>query len=269
MISVLLIFFSALTWSLPLPGDWSSAFKVIERHEFYPEGKVISEPRESWQHIFSILILNEEFREQKDCVYYYVPGENLGRVKVKTIGVSEDCLDHLLKEANQVWNGVKDLQYTSLPSGLKLTFTQNKETVSWEIVTTDFKAPLAAMHVSSSEMKSPRFVLLAPVNETKIEKSIPLKNDQLCFGVNDDCEETQASTCHLCPEGWYEVPNGCPKGPKFCGRLQCGGKNEPACRRGMKYQRVDKKFDCRTDSSFAYCQKGLLLQCEGLKAYCR
>jgi hypothetical protein len=269
MISILLIIFSTLSWSIPLPGDWASAFKIIERHEFYPTDQIIASPKDSWQHLFSILILNERFQEQKDCVFYFVSGEAKGKLKLKTIGTKESCLDHLLEEGDLTWTEVKGLQFSNLHSGLKLSFTQDKKSVIWEIVTADFVAPTPTLHLSSVEMKSPKYVLLAPATGPE-EKDLPvLKNDELCFGVNDVCEETQSSTCHLCPEGWYEIPNGCAAGPKYCGRLNCGGKNAPACRRGMSYQKNEGKFDCRTDSSFAYCQKGLMVQCEGQKAYCR
>lgn len=270
MMAYFLLILSTLTWATPMPGSWSSAFRVIDLHEFYPEKKLIVEPRESWQHLFSILILNENFDEQKECVYYFVPGESPGKIKVKTIGKGESCSDHLLKPGDVEWDDVTGLQYNLLKGGLKLSFTQKKnDLVNWEILTPGFTSPDAVIHLSSVETKAPRFILLAEAKESKKEKKSSLSKDQLCHGINDDCEETSESLCHLCESGWYEIPNGCAKGPKYCGRMDCGEKNRPACRRGRDYQRTEKSFDCRMDNSFAYCRKGLTIQCEGQKAYCR
>ena len=140
---LILMIFSVSSWALPLPADWSSAYRIIERHEFYAEGKLITEPRDSWQHLFSIRILSEDFTEQKDCVFYYVPGELPGKLKIKTIGVKESCLDQLMTRGDETWEDVKGLQYSSLASGLKLSFTHKKEAVTWEIIATDFKSPWA------------------------------------------------------------------------------------------------------------------------------
>lgn len=270
MIAYLFLFLSVFSWALPMPGSWSSAFKIIEVHEFYPERKAITEPKDSWQHLFSILILNENFEEQKDCVFYFVPGEQPGRVKIKTISPADQCSDSLMNPGDNDWENISDLEFSRSEKGLKLSFTQSKkELINWEILTSGFTSPEPAPHMSSAELKSPRYVLLAKASSPSKEKNLYLSNDQLCHGINDSCEEVSASICHLCESGWYEIPNGCAKGPKFCGRLDCGGKNRPACRRGRDYQRKEKDFDCRLDNSFAYCQKGLSIQCEGQKAYCR
>lgn len=270
MIATLILIFSALTFALPMPGPWSSAFKIIERHEFYPEKKTIIEPRDSWQHLFSVLILNENFEEQKDCVFFYVPGEVQGKLKINTVDIKTSCADVMLNPGSLSWDEVSDLRYDQMESGLKLSFTlKKKDFVSWEIQTQGFSPPQPELHLSSAEMKSPPFVLLAKAMRKEKEESPRPGKDQVCHGINDECEEVSASICHLCEEGWYEIPNGCSKGPKYCGRLACGGRNQPACRRGRDYQKKEKNFDCRMDHSFAYCQRGLSIQCEGQKAYCR
>jgi hypothetical protein len=268
MIMPLLLFISNLSWATPMPGPWTSAYKIVEQHEFYAENKIVTEPKESWQHLFSILLLNENFEDQKDCVFYYVAGD-MGKLKTKTIDPKESCLDQLMKSGDEVWEDVKDLQFAHLERGLKLSFTQKKKIINWEILTQGFKSPVPELHVSSVELKAPRYILLAKAKTAKKVNQKTLSQGEICHSINDECEEISQSTCQYCPEGWYEVPNGCPKGPKYCGLHNCGGRNSPACRRGMEYQRKKKEFDCRVDSSFAYCQQGLIIQCEGQKAYCR
>lgn len=269
MIVLFLIFASALTLAAEMPGAWSSAFKIQELHEFYPENKVITEPQESWQHLFSVLVLNEKFAEQKDCVFYSVPGDLPGKLKVKTIDTQEDCADHLLEPGVNEWDGVHNLQFSRTEEGLKIGFSQKKKIVSWEIITPKFRAPDPSLHLSSVELKSPRYLLLAKGMDSEKTERPKLKKDQLCHSINDECEEVSEPICQLCEGGWYEIPNGCAQGPKYCGIQNCGGINLPACRRGRVYQRKVEKFDCRVDPSFAYCQKGLTVQCEGQKAYCR
>lgn len=270
MISFLLLILSGLSFSLSLPGSWSGVRRISEVHEFYPQGKTISEPRETWQHIASVHFLGESFREKKDCLFYFVPGEKSGRLKIKTVATEASCLDQILGPGDQEWGEISDLQFSKPPEGLKLSFTrEKKDLVTWEILPPSFLPPEPKLHLSSAEFKGPRFVFLAPESGADPGAGESLKDGVSCHEVNDDCEAKGPATCELCENGWQEIPNGCSSGPKVCGSLPCGGKNLPACRRGMRYQRVEKSYDCRMDSSFAYCAPGLSVQCEGARAYCR
>lgn len=254
------------------PVHWSNLLKLHERHEFYKNHEAIISPKDSWQYLFSVEYIDSDLNKIKDCVFYYVPGVDDGTLKLKTMSVEEKCEDYLLKPADREIPNVTSLQFSVTDSKLTIDLSfKDYRTEKWDgSFQGAFAKPEPKMSVSSSEFKSPKLILLAPKSTAKAPARKPfLKKGVLCHNINEDCDEVSKSSCHDCEDGWYEVPNGCMTGPKFCGRSSCGGKDEPACRRGMKWQKKDEAFECRIDSSFAYCNKGLTVQCDGKKAFCR
>jgi hypothetical protein len=255
-----------------VPSHWSYIDAIHEKHEFYKNDEVIVKPKESWQTLFSLVYIDREFYSAKDCIYYKVPGQELGIIKIKTISSSDKCDQSLLVSGDREITGIKSLKYSGNEESIILDFTTNDlKSQTWNIVINkNNRRPEKAMGLSSAEFRGAKVIFLAPkTNLIKNENNQFLKNDSICHDINEDCEVLGASICDRCEYGWYEIPNGCSVGPKFCGKLTCGGKNQPACRRGMTWQRSNVDFDCRVNSSFAYCSQGLSIQCEGKKAFCR
>lgn len=272
--TVIYLFLSLL--ALPLfakaPAQWNTITSVSEQHEFYKNLEPIVKPKDSWQHIFSLNYLDSDLNAFKDCVFYRVPGADPGALKIKTLSTSEKCDPFLLEKGDLEIQNLKLLQYAIFENKLTLDINYSDlKTEKWVAsIQGAFKRPAPRPHLSSSEYKAPKIVFLAPKKTVQNYRQKPFQKDgTLCLNVNEDCEVLGSSTCEQCEEGWYEVPNGCSIGPKYCGRGNCGGKDQPACRRGMKWQRKEETFECRMDSSFAYCSKGLTVQCDGKKAFCR
>jgi hypothetical protein len=254
------------------PIHWSYVLDVSDQHEFYKSGELITHPKDAWQSLFALFYVDRNLNPLKDCVFYRVPGESSGILKIKTIQREEKCEDFLLKTGDRELRNLKSLQFIISDETVKLSFSGTDfKAQSWEALVhgkTHAKKP--QQNLSSAEFKAPKLIYLAPVSSLlSLKKGVPLKENILCHDINEDCQEVSPPRCGLCVSGWYEIPNGCSQGPKYCGTLQCGEKNAPACRRGMKWQRKESEFDCRTDSSFAYCKKGLSIECEGRKAFCR
>jgi hypothetical protein len=90
-----------------------------------------------------------------------------------------------------------------------------------------------------------------------------LENGQLCHGVNSDCRSVVEYKCDRCVEGVVEVIDyNCPQGgSKYCGRNDCGKKNQPACPRGYKI--LDSKLAslCFDGSPAGFCEPGLKTFC--------
>lgn len=271
MITILLVFLSVISWA-KAPSQWNNIVSVSEQHEFYKNLEPITKPRDSWQHIFSLNYIDSDLNSFKDCVFYRVPGSDPGSLKIKTLPVAGNCDEFLLSKGDMEVQNIKLLQYAIFESKLNLdiNFSDLKSEKWVAIIQGTFKRPEPKAHLSSSEFKSPTIVFLAPKkNGEKITYKPFLKAGEICHNVNEDCEVSGPSNCEQCADGWYEIPNGCAVGPKYCGYQPCGGKDQPACRRGMKWQRKEGPFECRIDSSFAYCSKGLTVQCDGKKAFCR
>jgi hypothetical protein len=257
-------------FALEQPADWSFALAVNEQHEFYKEEEFINKPKETWQHLFSIAFLDSELNKIKDCVYYLIPGTESGALKIKRMAQNEDCDLGLLNPGERFYGDIHKLSFKLNPNEFELSFYHKKSGFQrWTI-------PLNSQQVSSSpklnessaHFQNSRFIYLSPTI-MNIKKSPKLPDHQICHSIDDQCNELKVSECHDCSNGWYEVPNGCLKSPKYCGRVQCGLKGSPACRRGMKWQKKNVSFDCTLDSSFAYCSTGLTLECQGRRAYCR
>lgn len=265
------LLFSLLTMAVfaAAPLRWESALEIVEKHDFYKNNEVLTKPRGSWEILFAFVYPDTKMNLHKDCLYYRIPGEESGVLKVKTTKKEIPCEKFRFSAGDQEWNDLKSLQYSITPENIfiHLTFTQYRAE-RWEIMLLNkFSAPEVKLSLSSADYLAPKLMVLAKVNEKLISSKF---KDGICHDIAEDCTEKSPSSCHECEQGWYETPNGCSVAPKFCGNQTCGGKNQFACRRGFIYQRSQKKkYECRMDSSFAYCSKGLSVQCEGHLAYCR
>jgi hypothetical protein len=251
------------------PGRWEFARGIVERHEFYPNGEEVTKPENSWQSLFAFSYLDSSFRNQKDCVYYRVPGDEPGKIKIKILPIDKDCNSEILASGDIEIENISHFKFTTTDNVVTVDFQKADKHESWKITTaTKWMKPEPKLLMSSAEYKSPGMIYLAPSDIGSLSLT-PLKDGEVCHDVNNDCQEVAISKCDQCEHGWHEIPNGCMNGPKKCGAIVCGGKDLPACRRGMAWQRKEMEFDCRVNSSFAWCSKGLHVTCDGDKAYCR
>jgi hypothetical protein len=254
-----------------IPTHWSHLISVSEKHEFYQEGELIKKPADTWQLLFAVSYLDRKLSMHRDCVYFKVPGESLGILKLIATEL-ESCEGLAENKGTIELKEIKGLQYSIKNEEIKIHITYpDFKSVKWTMpLLNRYQVPVAKLFLSSAEYKAAKITMLAPLRvKSPRQESRLLKKGTLCHDIDDSCQEASPSVCKQCEGAWYEIPNGCEHGPKYCGDQGCGGKNQPACRRGLKYQRVNKIFDCATDSSFAYCSKGLTLQCEGQRAFCR
>ena len=253
---------------------WANAIKIVDKHEFYKNNEIIERPKNSWQTLFGVLYHDSNLKTLKDCVYYKVPGEDeAGILKLKTVAADKACGEFLYAPGDQEWKNLKAVQYSLTEQILNVSITTGKfEIEKWDVPLFNvFENPEPKLLMSSAEYRSPPVMYLTPYKGAAAihpVKGTALADKKLCHDVNEVCEEKSPSICSQCSNGWYEVPNGCAQGPKYCGDLGCGQKAQPACRRGMKFQRVEKTYNCVEDSSFAYCAKGFTVQCQGNLPYC-
>lgn len=268
------LFFLLMNVSFADPSwKWANAIKIVDKHEFYTNNEMITRPKDSWQILFAVLYKNANLKSFKDCLLYKVPGESLGHLKLKTIKEEEKCEDFLYLAGDQEWKNLKALQYSITDKFLSMSLTDEKFQIErWDVPLFNvFEHPVPKALMSSAEYRSASIIYLTPykgAGVTRPEKVAAIPDKKLCHDIAEDCSVKSVSSCTQCSEGWFEIPNGCPDGPKYCGKLECGMKGAPACRRGMKYQKIDKTYHCSEDDSFAYCMKGLTIQCQGNLPYC-
>lgn len=251
------------------PRKWEMAKGIVERHEFYENDEVISKPQNSWQVLFALTFIDSNFILSKDCVYYRVPGDELGKLKIKSVPFEAECNSQILSAGDVELDQVTNVSLFTEENALKLSFKQNNKNESWTLSTvSDWKKPEPKLLLSSADYKSPPMIYLASGSAVG-KKPIGIQDGILCHNIASDCQELSSSTCKNCDHGWVEIPNGCSVGPKVCGVSLCGSKDQPACRRGTQWQRKGETYDCRSDTSFAWCSGNLTIVCDGDKAYCR
>jgi hypothetical protein len=251
------------------PQHWQHILEVTEQHEFYKNNELISSPKDAWQTLFGLKYMTRDQKILKDCLYYRVPGNEEGILKIISMDASEKCDESILKKGDREIAEVKTLQFFIEDKKFQIDYSlKDFSSHKWAGAFQKKPSKNPSMNMSSAEFKSPEIIFVAPASDKKTRPAEPLTDGFLCHNVNEDCVEVSPSVCSACPKGWYEIPTGCPQSPKYCGEIRCGVKNAPACRRGMKWQRKEMEFDCRIDSSFAYCSPGLEVKCEGKKAYC-
>jgi hypothetical protein len=270
MIALYFMLFSSVVFADPTLR-WTSAVDVVEKHEFYNDHEVIIKPQDTWQTLFGVTFLDGRGVLAKDCLYFRVPGKTLGVLRMRTISATESCEKYIFEDSPEKWENIKTLEFAVTPERISLSMQfPDYKSEKWDIPRLNMKPNIKPeLNMSSAEFRSGSMIFLSSViveNQTKQETPVSVK--KLCHAISDDCQELSPSTCGTCDKGWYEIPNGCSQGPKYCGVLECGKKHQPACRRGYVWQRVNKKFDCNQDSSFAYCSKGLVIQCHGAEAFC-
>jgi hypothetical protein len=266
---LMLLLLPLLSFANP-PAHWSAVTSISDRHEFYKNNEVILKPADTWQTLFAVIYPDRSLNLNKDCIYYRVPGSVSGVFKVVKVAKDRPCDKAVEEKPILELKDLKALQFAITDNEMSFYITQSDYRVSnWTFPLTSKPAEIKPKEaLSSAEYKASKMIFLAPFSAPEGTPNLP-SEEKKCHDINDDCSEISVSSCHLCSQGWYEAPNGCPQGPKYCGLKGCGGKNQPACRRGMKYQRMRKKFECRLDPSFAYCNPDLSIQCVGAEAWCR
>ena len=252
---------------------WAKALKIVEKHEFYTNNEIIKRPVNAWQTLFGVVYNDPNLKTMKDCLYYKVPGDEPGILKLKTIASDRPCEEALYLPGDEEWKDLKALQYSVQENLLSVSLTNAQFQIEkWDVPLVNvFEHPTPKPLMSSAEYRAPKMIFLTPYRGTEVIRPVRsggLEDKKICHDIAEDCKEISPSVCSECTNGWHEMTNGCVSGPKFCGVQSCGLKGQPACRRGMVYQRVEKTYSCREDASFAYCANGLSIQCQGHLPYC-
>ena len=265
---LLLLFICQVSFAAS-PEQWTAALEIVDRHEFYKDDEPIDKPKGSWELLFSVKYPSRDLRMIKDCVFYRVPGLERAELRLRTLPASTACDLNAPSIQETAVSELESVIFSANTSEAKLHLRFSKtKSETWSVeLPAHGQAQAPGLLDSSSGVRSASVVLLSKLRDDS--KALILKDGEACFKVSELCQPTSASQCHLCATGWYEIPTGCKSGPKYCGSIDCGTKNQPACLRGKKYQRKNAEYECRRDSSFAYCQKGLTIQCEGNLAFCR
>lgn len=224
---------------------WMAAVE-IQQIEGVKEGRSIKEPKNTALSVLDIILLREGKSLSKDCLFYHTPSsDKAGRLYVVSLkNVNNSCRDHILDrplvQKNEIFN-----------FGIKL---EKKLTLLIDEKTIEYNTNIGEDTV---------FSILAGVGGLK------LKEGDICFDVNDQCQISQPDYCKFCPESTQRVITGnCPGiYRKYCKKKICGERNLPACIRGIKS--TGYKTDiCINDSPVGFCKNGLRVICKDNELIC-
>lgn len=225
---------------------WKSLVSVKANPKLTPK-KPIDKPVGTSLLVMEVSLNAQNFRPLKDCVFYQVPkAEQTGTLYTVQTSVENDCEDFLLDF-----------------SGLKKEGIFN---FAFEVKKKAFRFYLDDKTLTFSFPKK-KTVL---VSTLKDESQYKLKNEQICYRVDDNCSVTQSNQCHLCPKSFLNiVDSNCPSDySKICVDHGCGDLNQPACIRGRAASGFKLNY-CLPDSPIGFCRPGLRVICEAERLVCK
>jgi len=263
----LFAFASAEKWS----KEWRTVMSVQEQHSGYQSGDVLKKPAGTWQLLLSVLRAGRAIDGlAKDCVWVFIPNQDDGIFKITTVRPTESCVD---KWESYGWIEEKNLraiQFVLQSTTAQFWLTDKSGRVhTWktEFLNTVKFADYKLFDSSVEKRKVPGVFFFSP------DSPIDIKHGSELIGkIEDEYPQSPCSykdgSCLRCRFGVYRVKAG-DETNYYCGIDRCGEKNQPACERGVTWQRLRQTFTCRGDNSHVYCLPGLKVECVGEQAICR
>lgn len=254
------LFFLLSFKSFCFPPELNSVYERLETHEFYKDNELITKPLDAWQVIASFSLVNKDLSLSRACLKYRPAQEANGLFRVETMSIQESCSS----EGKKIYeiDSLYGIQFERFPE-FKIVFShKNFTTSSWIIPSISKKKTLSLLDTPDKYWGESAIFLNEELGTGEL-----IKDGERCLNVADDCTILGESKCHMCENISLEAPNGCLVGPRYCSSSECGTKGNPACRRGVKFQKK-RVLDCRTDSSFAICAGDSTPTCRGQEVWC-
>lgn len=278
------IFFTTLAFAVEeMAWPKEQWMTTVEFLQLRPEQQVGA----SWKPFLKLTFMDSQTANfRAHCIHLKKPIENQVELQIVEIPPHLSCPEAEPKGELILAAKVGHFSWEEKNDGLKFTYSDEKragKNITIKFLNKEFRSRPVLFHSSAPRRVIKGLFFLSPSlhkeNEAstiqprlngEFEDRLVNKTAQVCRQVTNECVLVGQDECHLCRYGWFEVPNGCAKEKlKFCGVDRCGKKGEPACLRGYRYQRSRlAKMDCTVDDSFAFCEQGLSIQCEGHLAIC-
>lgn len=243
---------------------WSSAIEV-KLNPNYSKGLKISEPRGTVQVVAEIYIQNTNFDILKDCIIYKIPdGNKLGEVKIISILKDQKCEKQILTSSKVVVSNIFNFGIEFI--GRKISLKIDTKNYNYMLFNLVLPKKYRLDDSSASNTYEPGIF----ISFLKDKNATSLKQGEVCFDINDNCEITRKDICHLCPSKVLSVvANSCKTSyRKYCKPIVCGAKGMPACIRGYRASQYLGNY-CIPGSPVGFCQKPFKVFCENKELICR
>lgn len=229
-----------------VPFDrWATAVDFVDRHPSLLSGARIAAPAGTWQTLFGVLLPGRSVDKfHRHCVHLRVPTKRDGILRVTLVGAEEDCVGNW--EGNKVWEatGIDDVR-ASLEGG--------QAQLSW--------SDPAVRQVRARTQAVAGAFLFSPESDP----AVPAPSGEL-WEDGRECSLPEGS-CRRCRNGFARVVG---ESMSYrCGIDRCGEAGQPACPRGVRWQKSRGPFSCRGNHEHVFCARGLRVECQGAEAHCR
>ena len=260
-------FASVEKWS----KEWRTVISIQEQHSGYQSGDVLKKPEGTWQLLFSVLRAGVAIDGlAKDCVWVQIPTQDDGILKIIKVLPTESCQNKAESESWIEEKELRSIQFVLQSTGAQFWLTDKSGRVhDWksEFLNTKTTSEFKLFDSSVDKRKIPGGFVFSP------DRTIDIKHGtELMGSMEDEYPQNPCSykdgSCWRCRFGVYRVKAG-DENNYYCGVDRCGEKNQPACERGVTWQRLRQTFTCRGDNSHVYCLPGLKVECVGEQAICR
>ena len=243
---------------------WMSAYEV-RLNSHYLEGDPIKEPADTFQVIAEVDYLDRNFGQHTDWLIYRVPGKkDSGQLKILMKPPQKKCKDLILAQSKKTLENIFNFAITKEKGKLNLFIDQRKIQflLMNEVLSRNYKL--------NSHAFSQTTIPGIAISFFKSKAGHYLKDGDICFNTDDQCQTIQEDICHLCPTRVLEVVgNNCQRSyKKYCRNMVCGTKGAPACIRGWKTTGMQGHY-CVPGSPLGYCKKPLRVFCEDGELICR
>lgn len=225
----------------------------------------IKEPRGSFVVLFELQLLTMTSKLVKDCVIVKIPASNSnGLIKVVTMSIRERCKDGALRKGSILQEKVFDIGYSHKANQLKLVI--NTEELKYKFFNIKGKTKYKLYDSSFTSTSFPGLSVSFVSNST----GTAIAEGQICYDVDDQCNDVITDTCQLCPEGiLLSKASSCNrKFRKYCMSASCGTKGKPACLRGHITSNYQGDY-CIPGSPLGFCIAPNQVYCENGELLCR
>lgn len=252
---------------------WIAATKVSWVSKHFEQEDPILKPKGTWQAILKINFLDQDFNEVSDCLFYQVPSEDtVGVLKVIANRSNMPCENIIGENEYAKIDGIINFGYTynsNLDELVNLVLKVDTHRLKYNFLNLGNNKQAKELLSSSILISKNTGLLISSDINYRVRYGV-LKNGDVCFDVDNECNITVEERCNRCQFGFYKTISAACKTQyrKVCGMDECGTQGNPACLRGHLASELDASNYCINDSPLGICQKGLRVTCINGTLFC-
>lgn len=239
---------------------WNYGVSLSWENMHYKNSEKVEEPKGTYQAVFSVKFLDKNFNYSYDCINYLIPtNEVQGELSIIANPDNVHCSKLIAETPYAKIEKIRNFGYEMKGSSLLVKVDEYRFEYNFLNFSKKFAPKLLSSSVKPSIVNG--IQMASSIYYTKPLKT--LNSGDICFDIDEKCDETISNKCSQCSGGHYEVvASSCAtKRRKICGVDDCGKKNKPACFRGYLFSNLKPENYCISGSPVGFCERGLKVVC--------